>query len=436
MTRVVTSNLQRVLTLVGARTFPLYAALTGLYVLFRVGSFTNRADRITDTSGYEHVASLPLWSIRFYTGERGFTIPLFFKLLTTSEARFLGQLVFSTAAWLVLAAVIVRHIHSRSLRPIAFAAVLAFSLTTEVILWDTLLLSESVTLALTVLLLVAWIALIGDPRPRLAGAVIVLSLLWAFARDTNAYVLLVVGLFVAVTLVRSAYRRVKLVLVAGCCAIFLADYGSADAGKRWRQPLVDVVVHRVITHPSITSYFEHLGLDVHSNWVASGWIDVRGRSVYLHYLVSHPGYTLAAPFIGRQEALYSTPSNPASLIDPELKIYNDNASLRFLPLPRLAEKVLFPRGIALILVVLGVVLASALVVARFAGADPVWLVPLGITCDDVPPLSHRVALQRCGGGSARAGGSAPAASVAAGARGVCNRSLARSRDRDVHSHWR
>ena len=53
---------ERLLALVAARTFPLYAALTALYVLFRAGSFSNIPTRLTDTASYEQVASLPLWS--------------------------------------------------------------------------------------------------------------------------------------------------------------------------------------------------------------------------------------------------------------------------------------------------------------------------------------------------------------------------------------
>src|SRR5262249_55031114 len=135
-----------------SRTFPLYATLTGLYVLFRAGSFTNIPDRVTDTPTYERVAALPLWSWRFYTGERGFTLPLVYKAITGAEARTLAQVALSTLAWLVLAATVARCLRGAVLRPVAFTAVLVFSLSTEIVLWDTLELSESITFALTALL--------------------------------------------------------------------------------------------------------------------------------------------------------------------------------------------------------------------------------------------------------------------------------------------
>src|SRR5581483_2316232 len=111
------------------------------------------------------------------------------------------------------------------------------------------------TFALMALLLAAWILLVRSPRPLWAGSVLLLSLLWAFARDTNAYVLAVVAVLVALSLLRPERRHLKLVLAVGCCAIFLLDYGSAQAGKRWLQPMVDIIDHRVLTTPAMERFF-------------------------------------------------------------------------------------------------------------------------------------------------------------------------------------
>ena len=362
----------------------LYAAIAAVYALFRVGSFTNIPDRLTDTPTYESVAHLAPWNWRFYAGERGFTIPLFFKIVQSSESRIVVQLAFSTVAWIVFAAVVARCIQTSWFRPVVFAVILALSLTTEVILWDTLLLSESMTFALLALLLAAWITLVRSPRPRWAAAVLVLSLLWVFARDTNAYVLLVVGVLVGLTLVLPDHRRLKVVLAIGCCTIFLLDYGAAQADKRWLQPMIDVIGHRVLATPPMKTYFVARGFDPNTNWPIGSWIRDRSQGVYASFLVTHPGYTLAAPFHGTQEALYSTRDNAASLIDPNLKIYDDNSNHRFLPLPKRLEPILFPSGIPLVCVLLGLTLVAAVLVARYAGASPVWAVPIAILLTTYP----------------------------------------------------
>ena len=208
----------------------LYAAIAAVYALFRVGSFTNIPDRLTDTPTYESVAHLAPWNWRFYAGERGFTIPLFFKIVQSSESRIVVQLAFSTVAWIVFAAVVARCIQTSWFRPVVFAVILALSLTTEVILWDTLLLSESMTFALLALLLAAWITLVRSPRPRWAAAVLVLSLLWVFARDTNAYVLLVVPALLALASLTVALIVFSVAAQIASLAIFV------PAGRRRRAP--------------------------------------------------------------------------------------------------------------------------------------------------------------------------------------------------------
>ncbi|MGH2972065.1 MAG: hypothetical protein ACRDLE_08075, partial [Gaiellaceae bacterium] len=289
MTQVVTGvtgrTAGRALAAVRTSSFALYSGIGLVYALFRFGSYTYMPDRVTDTPTYEHVAHLALWNWRFYVGERGFTIPLFFKIVQGSESRALAQLVFSTIAWLVLAAVVARCIEVGWFRPVVFAFVLAISLTTEVILWDALLLSESVTFALMALLVAAWIQLVRTPRGLWVVWVLVLSLLWAFARDTNAYVLAVVAVLVALTLVWPSHRTLKLVLAAGCAAIFLLDYGSAQAGKRWLQPMVDIVDHRVLATPSMERYFVARGLDPNTNWAVGPWMHDSSQGVYADYLL-------------------------------------------------------------------------------------------------------------------------------------------------------
>lgn len=384
MDETLRSPILRIRASVWTSSSALYGGITAVYALFRVGSFTNMPDRVTDTPTYEHVARLALWDWRFYAGERGFTIPLFFKIFQTTESRAVAQLVFSMIAWLVLAAVVARCIEATWLRPVAFAIILAVSLTTEVVLWDALLLSESVTFALMALLVAAWILLLRSPGPLWAVVVLVLSVLWAFARDTNAYVLLVVGVLVALTLLQPGRRRLKLVLALGCCAIFLLDYGSAQAGKRWLQPMVDVIDHRVLTSPAIDRYFIGHGFDPNSNWPVGTFVRNRSQGVYADYLFAHPGYTLFGPFHGHQQALYSTSENAASLIDPNLSIYNDNASHRFLPLPSVLERIFFPRGIAVVLAVLALVLVGSGAIAWLAGWSLLWLVPIGILVTTYP----------------------------------------------------
>jgi hypothetical protein len=375
----------RALDLVASRTFPVYAGLCGLYLVFRAGSFSNLPVRVTDTPSYEEVAAHPLWSPDFYGGVRPFTVPLLYKLVASDENRIIAQLVISTLCWLVLAAVVASAVRNRVIRPVAFATVLAFSLTKEVILWDPLLLSESLTFALTAVVLAAWLALVQRPTPARAGLVLVLLLFWTFARDSNAYVVLAVAVIVAVSLVDERRRRLKLALLGGCVVIFAASFASAEAGQRWLLPIHDVVFRRVIPTPDMSRYFAQHGLVTTGNWTVTPWLE-EARGVYTGYLLRHPVYTLSAPFHGRQEALYSQPENLESLFNPSLRDYNTNEGLRFLPMPRLLKRALFPRGLTTLFAYIGAVVALAAVVAARARPEPIWVVPAGLLLTTYPHL--------------------------------------------------
>jgi hypothetical protein len=352
-----------------------YAVATGAYVFFRAGSFTGIADRLSDTPGYERTAAAPIWSLRFLAGERGFTVPLVYKIVTGAHARIVVQLVISIVAWLFLAAVVALVVRRRWVRWLGFLLVLAFSLTTPIILWDTLLLSESLTFSLLAAFVAAWLLVLDAPSWPKAWLVLVIGLLWAFARDTNAYVVLFIGVVAAFTLLDARRRALKLALVAGCLAVFALATASADHGQRWVQPLADVLTYRVQTSHGLAAYLASHGISEFPQLPNPAGQPARTR--YLDYLAEHPIYTLVRPFSGRQAAPATSPSDAKSLLDPQLTAYNDNANQRFAPLPHQLRNVLYPQGVTRVLVVLLVVLVAAVLVALFAGGvRPVWLVPV------------------------------------------------------------
>jgi hypothetical protein len=351
-----------------------YAVTLAVYLLLRAGSFNDIPSRLTDTASYERVAAASLWTLRFLAGERGLTVPLFYKIVPGEHARIVAQLLVSICCWVVLAAVVAGVLKHASVRRAGFVLVLGFSLTTPVILWDTLLLSESLSFSLLALLLAAWLSLVARPSWTKVGLVLLVSLLWTLARDTNAYVVLMTALFAAVSLLDRRCRRLKLGLAAGCVAVFGAGIASADEGKRWVLPMNDIVVYRVFPDPGLRRSFEEHGLGT-TPGTRPDPLTEPVRSTYLRYLVSHPGYALGRPLSGRQEAPYSSRDNADSLLDPDLRLYNDNANKRFAPLPHELRNVLYPRGITPLLVVIGVVLAAAVALAARGFARTIWAVP-------------------------------------------------------------
>jgi hypothetical protein len=375
----------RTIAVVAAPAFPLYAGLVSVYVVARAGGFSNIHIWTTDTPSYEETAAQPLFSVSFLGGTRSLTVPLVYKAVSSPDAQIVVQLVISTLCWLVLAVAVARAIRHELVRIPAFATVLAFSLIREVTLWDTYRLSESLTFSLMALMLAAWLELVRRPSPLRAAAVLVVLFFWTFARDSNAYVVLVLATLAAVSMVDTRWRRLKLALAVGCASIFAASFASAEAGKRWQLPVKDVVFRRVLETPDMSRYFAEHGLPVEGNWTVPPWLE-QARGVYAGYLVRHPGYTLAAPFHGRQEALYSTPNNLRSVLVPDLGPYNTNEGIGFMRPPHVLRQIFFQQDLRALLALVAGAAAVAIAVGGRVRPELVWIVPVVILATTYPHL--------------------------------------------------
>jgi hypothetical protein len=351
------------------------AATVVAYCLARLGSFTDIPSRVSDTPGYERTAHAAFFSWRFFAGERPFTVPLLYRLAAGDHARIAIQLLLSTACWLTLAWAVQRSLKWQRLRPWGALVVLLFSLTPPVILWDTVLLSESVTLSLFALGVALALLLVRQPAWWLVAALLAVAGLWVFARDSNAYVAACVGVVPLLLLARRGFRREKAAVALGFLAFAAAGIASADSGARWWAPMWDVWTQRIEPSPAKLAYFKaHLH--------GRQWFDTQARSIYAGYLLSHPGYALAQPFHGTQRLSVTSRRNLDSVLAPDLSAYNDNAVHRPAPLPAVVARVVGLDGAPVVLGALAVVLLGALNLLRRRRAD--WLVALVLMATTYP----------------------------------------------------
>lgn len=355
---------------------PFYLAAAGVYLLVRGGSFVYTPVRVTDTPTYEEVAAQPLWSGDFWGGGRAFTVPLLWKLLGDDYVRIGAHLFISVACWLALAAAVALCLRNGVLQKVAFCAVLLFSATTEIILWDPLLLSESVSLSLTALVLAGWLSLVRAPSWIRVGLLLAATALWTFTRDSHAYVVLFVGVVVLVSLVQPAHRPMKVALAAGSVVLFALSTVSANAGYRWYQPLRDILLNRVDKDAEMGRYF--------ADRLGPMWKDADARRVYARYLITHPRYTFVEPFNGTQTTPFSSRDNASALLDPDLRIYNDNAADRPRPLPAAVSDLVWVQGKRSIVFLLLVVAGAASIVAIRSGVSWLWAVPAVVLASTFP----------------------------------------------------
>jgi hypothetical protein len=205
------------------------------------------------------------------------------------------------------------------LRPIAFGLVLALSLDRHIAGWDLVLLTESLSLSLMALFLAAWLWLLKGWAWGNVAVLSLIALLWAFTRDTNGWILLMVaGLILLGVLFFRARKRYLVVallfaLVFGLCNL------SADRGHRWVFPFQNVLAQRILTDQSALTFFEACGIPLTPELLelAGGfansqnrafyndpalesyrtWMYANGKACYMRWLFSRPLTSLSEPWI-------------------------------------------------------------------------------------------------------------------------------------------
>ena len=369
--------------------FPL---LTALYIALRLVAFVGvAAVRYPDSQSYLDVAKEQFHSAAFFAGARPWTVPLLYKLLPDSDTyRIAGQLVVSVLCWIALAVATARCVGDKRLQFVAFAVVLLFSLSSSITRWDSLILTESLSISLTAAVVAAWMALLRRPRPSALSiaSVLLVTLLWTFARDTNAVLVVVAALLVLVWVARPGPKAGRIVLLTGLAGIAGASVlSTTTVGARLRRiqrPTLGAVGVRVLADPDMTRYFRHYGMPAPTPRVRANaarlkalggglptdpeteifldWVRGHGRPTLGRYLLTHPRAATLPLF-----------TESAILVD-ESPGYRPPGARPVLP-PVLRSLVYPGPGAAAFAVAAGVLLAGV-AVARRSGARREWAVPV------------------------------------------------------------
>jgi len=162
----------------------LLLALIGIslfYLVLQVKSFLDvrEAVLIGDSWSYLYGASLDLNDPAFFSERRPWAILLIYKILGSSQGAIeLFQLSASTLAWLWLAWVFVRSIKNQWIKVIGFSAILGFSLSPAVQVWNHTVLSESLSISLMIIILALFIGLSQQWKWRYLLLLILFFLFW------------------------------------------------------------------------------------------------------------------------------------------------------------------------------------------------------------------------------------------------------------------
>jgi hypothetical protein len=370
-----------------------YAWILVAYVLIRLSGFYGvQQVSYLDTDGYLEVTGHPMWSLDFLAGGRPWTVPLLWKVLPHADIwRARGHFALSLGCWPLLGWAVARCLRPGLMRYLGFGAVLVFSMSFPIIRWDTVMLSESVSLSLTALVVAGWLELVRLPRPAMVAAVLAVTLFWVFARDSNGVITLCLVPLVLVWAWRPGAlgRPWALGLAGGLLAIFLASFlaTTTDSAqlRRNQRPIMHVIGRRVLINREEERFFRAHGMpappplaraqrkslagiaegEVPSDPATDAfiaWGRKHGRSVLARYLLRHPLHTFKQTFRNRQRLLAGVTQG-----------YTAPNARRLLPQP--IDNLAYPRGSQDVWFWLVVVCVGAIAVWRRLGAGRFWLVP-------------------------------------------------------------
>jgi hypothetical protein len=361
--------------------------ITALFLILKLSYLkSDQPHTMRDSLSYVLTSREPLQSARFWVGLRPFTLPLVIKWMRINTNNYLAseelkqmirlQTYFSAVCWGLFAFSLTRVVRQRWLSAVLFGITLAFSLSVEVSLWDALLLSESLSFSLLVLMLASWVCMLFYlPNFRQAwlrwllviGSLLV-TVLYSFGRDSNIYYSLmavaVLAFFWLVNRQLARFRAYILVYGAAIVVFFFAQYLSMSMGNRWQVFMYDHLGMRILLDPEATRFFAEQGLPVSDRLMTittmrgsqyqklidespdlrpvRDWVNCCSKTTYIKYLLSNPLRTLSSALENWQPLLnsnlkgYRNPRNGITPLPQKLSALSNfifpNSSWAILPL--------------------------------------------------------------------------------------------------------
>lgn len=171
-------------------------SLTAMWIAVRTVVFAEwRLLEFPDSRSYLAKAGSRWSTFDYFVGTgRFFVVPLFYKLLfalqgPSRDVLARGQFLLALVAWIVFAWSLARQTGRGWFGVASLTAVLAPGLSTEVMQWDAMVLSESVSTSLFVLFVAAWTGLAVEVSSTRVGAVVAAAALWSMSREANSLLL-------------------------------------------------------------------------------------------------------------------------------------------------------------------------------------------------------------------------------------------------------
>ena len=267
--------------------------------------------QLADTISYTRVSKETLQNQKIWSDARPFVFPLLLKISKQDFPITAAlQLGFSILAWGLLASTISASFRSTNLTLFSFTLILVLSLARCLASWDYVMLTESLSVTFFVLFLALGISLAKEWKPYKVILLIITAFFFAFTRDTNAYLLLMLAGMLAFAIIFRWIKPRALILVISFLFIFVLNNYTSNLGGRWIFPLNNIIGKRVLTDSVALKDFENCGMPVTPELLAladtfangqerafyespelenyRAWLYADGKSCYIKYLLSNP----------------------------------------------------------------------------------------------------------------------------------------------------
>lgn len=225
--------------------------------------------KVPDSFSFLKVARTGPLNPSFYFDER----PIGFPLLAWTVGRsstliVVAQTLLYVGAFYALGRVLTRELSSRVIGVVAIVFLIAVAVEPRNALWNTLILSESLSSTCAVLAIAAWLRAASRPSRSSIRWAWLATAAWVLVRDTNVLptmAVVVPAALVIAFVVRGRARQLARTMVSGAVAITLVcgyAYISQAASHRNIYPLFNNIGTRILPDPALTKWFVAQGMPI------------------------------------------------------------------------------------------------------------------------------------------------------------------------------
>jgi hypothetical protein len=295
-----------------------------------------------DSADFLASARTGLFSVERWAGPRTVAAPLLLSLAQFEpRAYVLWQAAIAVACWAALAASVWTVMGEGRARWLGALAIVAFSCTVPVTMWERSVLSESLAASTLALTVAAALQLARGVTWLRVAAVLAASALWLTTRDSHASVVLVASLALGAGLAVTGWRnrdrrkdddaqardRAEGALILLACWLFTLGavaWVSASHGDRYVYPLRNVFEARVLPYPDRVAWFADHGMPQAERFVGPdapppvvggggeapvvyvaddepslrrwlAWVASDGQRTFAAWVATHPAYLVTEP---------------------------------------------------------------------------------------------------------------------------------------------